>query len=101
MVTQELCNPLGIAHGGAYYTLMDQLMGMAAACSGRGGVTLDCSVNYLKSARLGDTVRCVVESVHVGRSVAVYDAKCYGATGRSCCAPAPSTCFSCARWRKW
>lgn len=78
VVTRELCNPLGIAHGGTYYTLMDQLMGMAAACSGRGGVTLDCSVNYLKSARRGDTVRCVVESVHVGRSVAVYDAKCYG-----------------------
>ena len=33
VVTQELCNPLGIAHGGTYYTLMDQLMGMAAACS--------------------------------------------------------------------
>ncbi len=84
-VTQQLCNPLGIAHGGTYYTLMDQLTGMAVAMSGRVGVTLDCSVSYLKSARLGDRVRCVAENIHLGRSVAVYDAKCYGEDGTLLC----------------
>lgn len=84
-VTEPLCNPLGIVHGGVYFTLMDQLAGMAASSTGTGGVTLDCSVNYLKSARQGDTVRCVVESVHVGRSVGVYDAKCFGQNGELLC----------------
>ncbi|MBR1780486.1 MAG: hypothetical protein IJ751_03685 [Oscillospiraceae bacterium] len=28
--TRDNCNPLGILHGGVYYTLMDQLTGMAA-----------------------------------------------------------------------
>lgn len=85
VVGQELCNPLGIAHGGTYYTLMDQLTGMAVAMSGRVGVTLDCNVNYLRSARLGDTVRCAAESVHLGRSVAVYDAKCWDGAGTLLC----------------
>lgn len=84
-VTEPLCNPLGIAHGGVYFTLMDQLSGMAASSTGTAGVTLDCSVNYLKSARKGDTVRCVVESVHLGRSVGVYDAKCWGQGGELLC----------------
>lgn len=85
VATHELCNPLGIVHGGVYYTLMDQLAGMAASSTGMAAVTLDCSVNYLKSAREGDTVRCVVESVHLGRSVGVYDAKCYGNQGELLC----------------
>lgn len=84
-VTEQLCNPLGIVHGGVYFTLMDQLAGMAASSTGIAGVTLDCNVNYLKSTRLGDTVRCVVESVHVGRSVGVYDAKCWSKAGELLC----------------
>ena len=30
-------------------------------------------------------MRCVVESVHVGRSVGVYDAKCFGQNGELLC----------------
>ena len=54
---KEHCNPFNIVHGGVYYTLMDQLAGMATAATGRGGVTLDANVSYLKSARAGETVR--------------------------------------------
>ena len=74
-------NPMGIVHGGVYYTLMDQLAGMATAATGRGGVTLDANVSYLKSARAGETVRCKLEAVHIGKSVAVYEAKCFGEDG--------------------
>ena len=81
VATREHCNPFHIVHGGVYYTLMDQLAGMAAAATGRGGVTLDSSVNYLKSAKEGETVRCKLEAVHLGRSVAVYEAKCFGENG--------------------
>ena len=61
--------------------LMDQLAGMATAATGRGGVTLDANVSYLKSARAGETVRCKLEAVHIGKSVAVYEAKCFGEDG--------------------
>ncbi|HBK03936.1 MAG TPA: hypothetical protein DDY87_06090 [Clostridiales bacterium] len=78
---KEHCNPFNIVHGGVYYTLMDQLAGMAAAATGRGGVTLDANVSYLRSARAGETVCCRLEAVHIGKSVAVYDAKCFGENG--------------------
>ena len=42
---KEHCNPFNIVHGGVYYTLMDQLAGMATAATGRGGVTLDANVS--------------------------------------------------------
>ena len=82
---KELCNPFGIVHGGVYYTLMDQLAGMAASSTGQGAVTLDCNVSYLKSAKLGETVHCRVEPVHVGRSIGVYEGKCYNDDGQLQC----------------
>lgn len=81
----QLCNPFGILHGGVYYSLMDQLSGMLVAAAGWGGVTIDCSVNYIRSAKVGDTVRSHVEAVHVGRSVAVYEGKCWDEAGTLLC----------------
>lgn len=82
---KKLCNPFHILHGGVYYTVMDQLAGSMAALTGKAGVTMDSSVNYMKSARLGETVRCRMESVHIGRSIGVYEAKCYGEDGALQC----------------
>ena len=82
---KKLCNPFHILHGGVYYTMMDQLAGSMAALTGKAGVTLDSSVNYMKSAHLGETVRCRMESVHIGRSIGVYEAKCYGEDGALQC----------------
>lgn len=82
---KKLCNPFHILHGGVYYTVMDQLAGSMAALTGKAGVTMDSSVNYMKSARLGETVRCRMESVHIGRSIGVYEAKCYGEDGTLQC----------------
>ena len=45
--------PFNIVHGGVYYTLMDQLAGMATAATGRGGGRWMPNISYLKSARAG------------------------------------------------
>lgn len=82
---KRLCNPLGIVHGGVYFTLMDQLAGMMAAVSGRVGVTLQSSVNYLKSAKMGETVHCEVKAVHMGRSTALLEGRCCNEAGQTCC----------------
>lgn len=85
VVNEDLVNPLGICHGGVYYTVMDQLAGMAAGSTGRAGVTLNCNISYLKSARIGDTVYCKAEAFKLGRTVAVYHAECYGEDGEMQC----------------
>lgn len=85
LAAKELCNPFGIVHGGVYYTLMDQLAGMAASSSGRGAVTLNANVSYLRAARVGDVVRCRLTAVHLGGTVAVYRGECRGEDGTLFC----------------
>lgn len=79
--TWDLCNPYGIVHGGVYYTMMDQMAGMAACCTGRGAVTLDGNMSYLKAAKVGDRVRCVLKSIHQGGKVCLYRGECLGEDG--------------------
>lgn len=84
---RELCNPFGILHGGAFYTAMDQLTGMAViSAAGRAAVTLDSNVSYLKPVPMGERVICRAACVHMGGTVAVYEAKCYGEDGALRCA---------------
>lgn len=85
VVNEGLVNPMNIVHGGVYYTVMDQLAGMAAGSTGRAGVTLNCNISYLKSAHIGDTVYCKAEAFKLGRTVAVYHAECYGEDGEMQC----------------
>lgn len=80
---QKMCNPLGIAHGGAYFTLMDQLAGMLIAVNGRRGVTLQSGINFLRSAQMGETVWCEVKAVHMGRSTALVEGRCYDDGGNT------------------
>ena len=47
-LTDELLNPLGMAHGGTIFTLCDIAAGSAAASQGTVAVTLDSSINYYR-----------------------------------------------------
>ena len=52
-VTPETMNPFGSVHGGAFFTLADVCAGMAARTDGRGYVTQQASVQFLRAAREG------------------------------------------------
>ena len=81
-ISSQSMNPRGIVHGGCLGTLMDTVAGIAACTDGRGCVTLNCSVSYLRSATAGK-VKCVVSPVKVGRTIAVYEAECKGEDGKT------------------
>lgn len=68
----EVLNPLGIAHGGALFTLCDAAAGTAAASRGLVAVTLDSSIQYLRAAKAGQTIRAEAKEVKHGRNTAVY-----------------------------
>lgn len=74
-------NPRGIVHGGCLSTLMDTVAGMAACTDGRGCVTLNCSVSYLRSAVEGKVI-CEVEAVKLGRTIGVFEAVCRDEDGK-------------------
>lgn len=81
-MSPQSMNPRGIVHGGCLSTLMDTVAGIAACTDGRGCVTLNCTVSYLRSAQGAGQVRCTVKPVKVGRTIAVYEAQCLGEDGR-------------------
>ncbi len=74
-VTEEDVNPLGIPHGGLYFTMADTACGTAMATHGYAAVTVDASYHFLKSAAVGDTLRAESAEVRAGRSIGVYDVR--------------------------
>lgn len=78
-------NPMGIVHGGVYFTMMDQVAG-TAACTG-GGLcrTVNCEVRFLAAAQ-GDRLISRAEAVRMGRSIAVIRAWVEDAAAGTVCA---------------
>jgi len=65
---------LGIAHGGVIATLLDSVMGMAAARSAPADhflVTAQINVHFIRPAREGETLFASGEVRHPGRKTAV------------------------------
>jgi len=73
------CNPMGIVHGGMAATLLDSALGCCVySCLELGDVwtTLDIKVNYLKAMTVATgRVRGIANIVHVGRTVALAEAR--------------------------
>lgn len=72
-VVDKSLNYYGFAHGGYLFTLCDQISGLVALSTGYDAVTLQSSINYLKSGKLGDTLVIDGRCVHDGRTTKVVD----------------------------
>ena len=77
-VRPEHLAPNDFLHAGAVVTLADSTCGMACLASLPDGVagftTVELKSNFLRSAREGDSLRCVSRLVHGGRTTQVWDA---------------------------
>ena len=69
----EHMNGLGIAHGGAIYTLADMVLGAASNSHGYPAVALSASIHFVKSARAGDVLHADARELHRGRRVSSYE----------------------------
>ena len=65
--TPENCNPRGIIHGGALFSVMDQLAGLAACTNGCGTVTIGGSIDYLRPVSPGQTLTAVATVLKPGK----------------------------------
>jgi acyl-coenzyme A thioesterase 13 len=70
-VEQYMLNPTGILHGGIAATMLDELMGAATSLAGRptAFATINMSVDYLHSARLGDIITGEGRIIRAGKTV--------------------------------
>lgn len=75
-------NPMGSVHGGALFTLMDAVGGAAAASSGRGCATIDCTVHFLAAAAPGERLCCRAECVKAGKHIMIVKTNVTGKDGR-------------------
>lgn len=70
-ITPDVCNYLGIVHGGCLATLADTVGGLAAISSGRGTVTLNYGFSFHRQAK-GTRIKCVAEAEKVGKTISVF-----------------------------
>ena len=70
-ITEKSLNPFGIVHGGLIYTLADSAMGIALATTGRSGVTVNSTIDYLTPGK-GKKLFADTEIVKDGKSIVVF-----------------------------
>ena len=75
-ITPDVCNYLGIVHGGCLATLADTVAGIAACSTGQGTVTINYGFSFLRPAK-GSVIRCVAEAEKSGRTVKVFRCSLY------------------------
>ncbi|WP_105257900.1 PaaI family thioesterase [Pseudoalteromonas sp. T1lg88] len=87
-IDNELYNPIGIVHGGAYVVLAETVASYAANfavdinkyyCVGQ-----EINANHLKASRTG-TLKAVTKPVHLGGRSSVWEIKIYNSAGDLCC----------------
>jgi len=81
-VTERMINGLNVCHGGYVFTLADTAF--AFACNGYDQVTFaaGASIQFVRSARLGDALLAEAREQHRGRSSGTYDVRVTNQEGK-------------------
>jgi uncharacterized protein (TIGR00369 family) len=70
VVREEMTNPVKMLHGGVISAMIDDLIGMTLMLmTGDYHASISLSVDFLRSARVGDIVVCRSRVIRQGRSV--------------------------------
>lgn len=80
-VTEADLNPVGVPHGGVYFSMADTACGSAMVAYGTMAVTINSSFSFLKSARAGDRLTAEAHEVQSGKSICVLEARVTGEAG--------------------
>ena len=80
-VTEEDLNPLGLAHGGIYFSLADHVAGSAMAGYGCQAVTLNAQYSFFRSAHAGDVLTAEAREEKHGGTVCVFQVRITDAAG--------------------
>ena len=74
-VVPEDANPLGVPHGGVYFTMADTACGSAMASYGYKAVTMNAGYNFFRSANIGDRLTAEAREVKHGQTVCVFEVR--------------------------
>ena len=74
-VTAEDTNPLGVPHGGLYFTMADNACGFVISTHGFVAVTINSTFNFMRGAQVGDHLTAEAFEVKGGKTIAVYESR--------------------------
>ena len=71
VIREEMCNPMGILHGGMIATMLDDVMGATTFAQGEPEffTSINLNLDFLKSAKKGEEVQAKAEVIRKGRAV--------------------------------
>ncbi len=83
-VRQDFTNPMGVMHGGIYALMLDDVLGAAVFMLDNEFIftTLNLNIDYLKSAKVGETITVHAHIIRAGKNVVHCEAKLKNAEGK-------------------
>jgi acyl-coenzyme A thioesterase 13 len=83
-IREDMSNPIKILHGGVTAAIMDDTMGMTVASLGRDTfyTTVNLSIDYLSSAKIGDTITASTKINREGKNIVNVDCLIVNAEGK-------------------
>lgn len=72
VVTSQMTNGFGIAHGGITYSLADSALAFASNAHGIHCFSVDTNIAHLKKVKLGDVLTATCTESHRGKRTGVY-----------------------------
>ena len=83
-VTKAMTNPYGLLHGGVSCTLMDDIIGLAAATLGsdKFSVSLNLQVTYLDKVKIGEEITVKAKIIREGRNILNAITSIYNSSGK-------------------
>ena len=71
-VREEMTNGFKIAHGGITFSLADSAFAFASNSQGRKSVSIECSINHVKSVHVGDILTAEAKESNLGNKMGIY-----------------------------
>ena len=71
-VLPEMVNGFGVAHGAITYALADSALAFASNSHGRKAVSIETSINHIKTVLAGDILKAVTEEVSLSHKIGIY-----------------------------
>jgi acyl-CoA thioesterase len=72
-VRPEMCNGMGIVHGGITYSLADSAFAFASNSQGKHAVSIETSISHIKPLRAGDQIIATAVEKSLSSRLSIYE----------------------------
>ncbi len=72
LVTKDMLNGFGMAHGGITFSFADSCFAFASNSHGIQSVSIETSISHLAPCKEGDVLKAVAEEINVTKSTGLY-----------------------------